>query len=249
MRKNAAKIHEKSDLGRELEPHIKASLINHLRRINYIDLGTPIFSEFSISTSSRRADLCVVHKGRLTAFEIKSEADSLYRLKGQLSDYVNYFDKVVVVTAPKFTNQIINQAPKDVGVWEVSNDVITKKRRGSFNLIQDNTRIASFLRKKEVKTLLSKARVPEGSSLSELSKRRVRDFVIHKLSEKYRPHYQQFWNEVENRDVSISDLELLSPFIHSRRMIRSRLEQQELSWETVGSPEFIKRLASLPTNS
>ncbi|MAL99669.1 MAG: hypothetical protein CL583_14600 [Alteromonadaceae bacterium] len=249
MRKRAAKTHEKSDFERELEPQIKASLINHLRRVDYIDLGTPIFSELSISTNFRRADLCIVHKGKLTAFEVKSEADSLYRLKGQLADYLNYFDKVIVVTAPKFTNQIINEAPKSVGVWEASNETITKKRRGSFNLIQDNVKIASFLRKNEIKTLLSKSGAAEGSSVSKLSKRQVRDFVVYKLSEKYRPHYQRFWDEVKNRDVSISDLELLSPFIQSRRIIRSRLEQQELSWEAVESPEFIKQLATLPTNN
>lgn len=72
-----------------------------------------------VRARSSKADLVILN-GTATAYEIKSDRDSLGRLTGQLSDYRSVFASVTVVTSPRHADAVIRLAPDDVGVVVLS---------------------------------------------------------------------------------------------------------------------------------
>ncbi|WP_436326968.1 sce7726 family protein [Brevibacterium sp. FAM 27836] len=76
-----------------------------------------VLNEVRARTS--KADLVILN-GTSTAYEIKSERDSLARLPGQLNDYRSVFASVVVVTSPSQVDAVLRMAPEDVGVTALS---------------------------------------------------------------------------------------------------------------------------------
>ena len=96
---------------------IREKLIESLRSSGEAE-DTVFFREMFIQNFARRADL-VVANGKLVAFEIKSARDSLGRLDGQVSAYVEHFEQVTVVAATKHLQPVLRNVPNSVGVWEV----------------------------------------------------------------------------------------------------------------------------------
>lgn len=72
-----------------------------------------------VRARASKADLVILN-GTATAYEIKSERDSLGRLTSQLSDYRSVFASVTVVTSPFQTDAVLRLAPDDVGVLALS---------------------------------------------------------------------------------------------------------------------------------
>lgn len=74
--------------------------------------------------SEARVGMCkadvVVFNGTSTAYEIKSERDSLTRLDSQVNSYGSVFAAVNVVTSPKHVEQVLRQVPSHVGVLVLS---------------------------------------------------------------------------------------------------------------------------------
>jgi len=86
------------------EGDIKAAVIDRLFASAALS-DAVLINEMVIANWSRRADL-VVANGKLHAFEIKSDFDSLRRLQGQVETYLSRFDKVTVVCTPKFAQLV-----------------------------------------------------------------------------------------------------------------------------------------------
>ncbi|WP_413451130.1 sce7726 family protein [Georgenia phoenicis] len=76
-----------------------------------------LLSEFRAGSS--KADVVVLN-GTSTAYEIKSERDSLNRLTSQLANYRQVFATVYVVTSRTHLSEVLNAAPADVGVITLS---------------------------------------------------------------------------------------------------------------------------------
>lgn len=72
-----------------------------------------------LRAGNSKADVVVLN-GTATAYEIKSERDSLQRLAGQLADYRSVFASVNVVTSPPQAESVLRIAPDDVGVLVLS---------------------------------------------------------------------------------------------------------------------------------
>ncbi len=72
---------------------------------------------------SSKADVVVLN-GTSTAYEIKSERDSLARLPSQLASYRRVFAAVSVVTSPRRYREVLAGIPDDVGLLVLS-DVYT----------------------------------------------------------------------------------------------------------------------------
>lgn len=72
-----------------------------------------------VRARASKADLVILN-GTATAYEIKSERDSLNRLTAQLSDYRSVFASVTVVTSPSQADAVLRLAPDDVGVLVLS---------------------------------------------------------------------------------------------------------------------------------
>ena len=64
---------------------------------------------------SNKADV-VVFNGTSTAYEIKSERDSLVRLRNQVTAYGDVFAAVNVVTSPSHLDKVFREVPAEVGV-------------------------------------------------------------------------------------------------------------------------------------
>lgn len=90
--------------------------------------GAAFVSELFIDSFARRADL-VMANGKLSAFEIKSERDTLERLDGQLETYLRLFEQVTVVCAERHQAGVQERIPDGVGVWVLSEN-------GSFKVLK-----------------------------------------------------------------------------------------------------------------
>ena len=100
------------------EPQIKAALIDELFAEGRIDSDTVIVSEMPVAALPRRADL-VVANGNLLGFEIKSDGDTTSRLRGQIEAYQASFEGIIIVTAARHLNEVIECAPEPVGVFVI----------------------------------------------------------------------------------------------------------------------------------
>lgn len=76
-----------------------------------------MLSEFRIG--SCKADLVILN-GTATVYEIKSERDSLSRLRNQLEMYRKVFAKVYVIAAERFVEEILRVSDSHVGVLKLS---------------------------------------------------------------------------------------------------------------------------------
>lgn len=83
--------------------------------------GAAFVSELFIDAFARRADL-VMANGKLSAFEIKSDRDTLDRLDGQLETYMRLFEQVTVVCAERHQAGVEERVPDGVGVWVLALD-------------------------------------------------------------------------------------------------------------------------------
>lgn len=113
-----------------LETDIKSVILNYLRNKGELCHSSTIISELTVNKFSRRVDLAIIEKGKAYAFEIKSAADSLNRLEGQVTEYLNYFDKVIVVADSRHANKILSLVPRNVGVWEIRANKVVILQRG-----------------------------------------------------------------------------------------------------------------------
>src|SRR4051812_41988278 len=100
------------------ESEIRAALIEKLASTP-AGRGAAFITEMFLDSFARRADV-VMANGKLAAFEIKSERDTLERLHGQLSTYLRFFEQVTVVCAEKHLEAVKLHVPESVGIIAVS---------------------------------------------------------------------------------------------------------------------------------
>ena len=114
-----------------------------------------VIDEFSVANFSRRVDLIHSRNDKIFAYEIKSEFDSLSRLKGQVDEYLTHFDKVTVVAAPRHIDKALLLTQKHFAVWEVAGSNLKIVRRGKILPITDKMK---FIRMMTLIELLSLAK-------------------------------------------------------------------------------------------
>lgn len=90
--------------------------------------GAAFVLELFIDSFARRADL-VMANGKLSAYEIKSDRDSLHRLEGQIETYLRLFEEFTIVCAEKHLDGVLKLAPEGVGIWAL-------KRGGELHVIK-----------------------------------------------------------------------------------------------------------------
>ena len=82
---------------------------------------------------------------KIYAYEIKSEGDTLTRLSPQVEKYLEYFDKVTVITAPKHTSKALHMTPSNVAIWEISNSTISIIRKGKLSSKINKLKFVDFM--------------------------------------------------------------------------------------------------------
>lgn len=101
------------------ETLIRRHLIDHLQTVE--SKGSVFISELCIDAFSRRADL-VVANGHLSVYEIKSNADDVSRLAGQLDTYRRFFESVTVVCAARHVSAVKRIASRPTGIYSINED-------------------------------------------------------------------------------------------------------------------------------
>ena len=97
-----------------------------LRR-QYAQKDTLVIDELGLNHGKCRADIAVVN-GHFVGYEIKSNNDSLRRLKDQVESYNAVFDKAFIVAGNRHINTIEDYIPEWWGVIESA-----KGPRGAIN--------------------------------------------------------------------------------------------------------------------
>ncbi|MEF1284872.1 sce7726 family protein [Vibrio sp. M250220] len=225
---------------RFLEPDIKALTLNYLRDRNIIDENSIIMSELTIGDFSRRVDLAIFNQGKLLAFEIKSEADSLNRLSGQVNKYLEYFDKVTVVSDQKFVSMLEDSLPGNVGLWEVSKSKIKVKQRGRLQQKIDNNKLIDMMDSIDLHRLSSKLELKTKKDRKSIEKalesvpnKVLRQGVEAALRRKFSKVTQSFMNATNNREVEKEDIKMLSRFSEHRERVRLEQSQSRAFWDNI----------------
>jgi hypothetical protein len=98
---------------RDLE--IRRQLRHYLERAFGHDPSALILDELGICCGRVRADMAVVN-GELKGFEIKSDQDTLLRLRSQTLLYNRVFDTVSIIVANKHLDEVRKMVPRWWGV-------------------------------------------------------------------------------------------------------------------------------------
>lgn len=202
-----------------LEPEIKSSLINKLRSKGTLASCDCIVNEFNVGDYSRRADLLIAQNGRIQAFEIKSESDSLTRLQDQVTKYLEYFDKVTVVVAPKHTNKAMELTPSNVAVWEIAHDKIKIMRRGKLKIIKDKKKLIELMTVNDIKKSLSALKLKHAYQkrrglelqLCQQPIYKVREQTVKAIKSRFNQTSKAFLAAISERLSTPEDLHLLRP--------------------------------------
>jgi hypothetical protein len=94
---------------------IRKSLHRKVLRRHHTAQETLVIDELGLRHGFCRADIAVV-SGRLIGYEIKSNRDSLARLKKQISLYDAVFDSITIVVGTKHRSVICRRVPRHWGV-------------------------------------------------------------------------------------------------------------------------------------
>ena len=208
------------NINKQLEPDMKAATINRLLAAGLLNRGNTVINEFTLAFHTRRADLVITGRDRLLGFEIKSDSDTLDRLEGQINTYLEYFDKVIVVSAPKHIPNILKAVPSRVEVWENANDKIKVRQRGQIIPIKNPSKLIDIMTVQELLKLANelnikienKRRRNAAKALLSAPINKLRRAVIRALEKRYNLSSQDFWRQVADKAISAEDIEYLSPY-------------------------------------
>jgi len=190
------------------ELHLKVRILNELRRAKRIRPSTIIANELPLGTAGVRADLAVYSR-RFIGIEIKSDRDSLKRLKHQLPVYQNNFDKTILVVGSKHADELSKLDLLNVEVWIASGLSLRRISAVEQDLTEQNIepRQACDRRTPERRAYLSNFR------------------------ERFQGTSKIFWREVQGRPIAAADLALLSRFQERRDKVNSKLRENEIKRE------------------
>ena len=112
-----------------------------------------LISEFWVGKS--KADI-VIFNGTSTVYEIKTELDTLNRLKTQIEDYLKCFDKIYIVTTSENIEKLKNKISNKIGFIEyTSRDTLKEHKKAESNKkFIDKETLFSLLRKNEMLNII-----------------------------------------------------------------------------------------------
>lgn len=148
----------------------KNEVVNKIFLARHDVRRSTVLSEMRVGRN--RVDLLVVN-GTTTAYEIKSDYDSLARLPEQLAAYSEAFEKVYIVCSPARINGAQRMAPSQVGIIEMlPTGRLRMIRRASSNInVMRHEAMFRCLRKAEYEEILSRTCAPLPEFPSMLARR------------------------------------------------------------------------------
>lgn len=149
------------------DPDIRGPLEKWLLGQHAGDPDTVLIHEFKMPRPSARADIALIN-GKMIAFEIKSDVDSLARLPRQLKAFSRIFDRVSVVTTDKHLKTVKSTVPSWCGV------IVLRKKHGNMQFVKcrrgrklskpDLASLLHALERKELAAVLSAHDAAYGTS-------------------------------------------------------------------------------------
>lgn len=117
-----------------------------------------IAAELPYRDVGRKADLAILSPTRLAAIEIKGPRDKLGLLAGQVADYLEAFLEVDVAVSTRFLTTARNTLPSTVGLIELAEDRITRRRRAGVRRRLSSAGALHWLRAKDLQSLIPEAK-------------------------------------------------------------------------------------------
>ena len=202
---------------RLLEPQIKAQILEYLKEKSLIRDNDGIISEFTVDQYARRADLVIIRDHDSTAFEVKSDSDSLTRLQAQTEKYLQFFDKVILVTTKKHYKKAQEILPTNVGIWLVSENDVKVMRKGIKKKIKDKEKLLKMMKVRELQNLARKQKYAGDikrkseiiSHLLKISSDCLRAELFNYIRKRYKLISQKFWMNSSEMKVSVQAVENL----------------------------------------
>lgn len=154
--------------------------------------------EFTMGKS--RADAVMITENEMIGFELKSDKDSLVRLKRQIKDYEKYYDKNYIVVGYHYVSKIESNIPEHWGIIEIKEDnglkvKIIRKAKG--NKIKNLSSQLEFLWRSELISIMKKFKLGRVSGYSKVKLRKIlregmepevlKDELLHELMEREYP--------------------------------------------------------------
>lgn len=145
---------------------IRQLLLNELEIKYGSDSSVRVIEELGLDHGAARIDIAVLN-GVMHGYEIKSDADTLYRLPSQINAYNSVFSRMTIVVGSKHLEHVINLVPE---WWEI---ILVRQhsemavsmyqiRDGLTNKNQDNEAIARLLWKEEALDVLRECNAVRG---------------------------------------------------------------------------------------
>ncbi|HMB58001.1 MAG TPA: sce7726 family protein [Arenimonas sp.] len=114
-----------------------------------------VASELPFDGVRRKADLAVISSERLRAIEIKGPRDNVRTLPAQIDDYLEAFLEVDVAVASKFVPFVREQLPTAVGIIELAEDFVIRRRRASIHAALSSSGALQWLHSSDLRRLLA----------------------------------------------------------------------------------------------
>jgi hypothetical protein len=199
------------------ERNVKAALVDFLLDPEVISPSLKaIASEVPFLNGRRWVDILRIDSRELIAYEIKSEADSLKRLGGQVEDYVSTFDKTYLVFSSAQRKGIEKlRLGKRVGLI-VYNETLRKfevVREPVRNLKIKKENLSQFIWADELRKYLKEPAGDTGALRKKLNQRHniaeIKELGIAALLKRYSYRYKFFMTDRGQR-THLADLDILT---------------------------------------
>ncbi len=193
------------------EKKIKALLIDYLIEKGE---GHIICSEAPFLGGKRWADILEIKENALAAYEIKSDLDSLIKLKEQLADYADTFNEIYVILSKKFAGQH-KDLPKNIGYFWVDPDkekiILKRKSKKKTRLSKKN--LSCFLWKQDMPVNLRRHNESIDLTRDRIIKSSTAKFIhnlaLTALKRRYADRFKLFLKEKSDR-THFSEINVLT---------------------------------------
>lgn len=154
---------------------IRKPLLSWIVSQHINDGATEVLEEFDVLRPSGRIDIAVIN-GEICGFEIKSDCDTLSRLKFQIPAFSKCFDKISIVTTRKHLRKARNTIPKCWGLLLFESDGSFRIARHAKQNTETDLRSILFSLTKE--ELIQVSRGAGASLSSSRNKNDMVEFII-----------------------------------------------------------------------
>jgi len=231
---------------------IKSIILQHWREIGRIGRSSIIATEFVLGVNGRRADIAVL-SDQFFGIEIKSDYDSVVRLRDQIEVYGRCFDRVSVVTGQKNAEYCLSTLAPSVEIWCVDQQCVPSLLRDAQAVpITDTISMLQLLTVKQLRRLTSiSTQGASRSHLLQVAQDLPRDVIYGAVIEQFYGAYATtsgaFWKLVGRRKVSLEHVKQLSRFAKTRARIETERANKTKFWEdwrSTASSIFSEKLES-----